>query len=54
MKENALGASEAQSLSEMMDAGADKTALWEPEELAAILKHQLAPLTLRRPVKSRR
>ena len=42
MKESALGAGEALSLSEMMGAGADETQLWEPEELAAILKHQLA------------
>ena len=45
MKESAPGAGEAQSLSEMMGAGADETGLWEPEELAAILKHQLtAPI----------
>jgi len=31
-----------QSLAKMMDLGPDNHGLWEPEELGAILKHQLA------------
>ena len=42
MKDNDLRQSDALSLTHLMDAGAGGRRLWEPEELGAILAHQLA------------